>query len=90
MRRIADVTRVVDCPQFLTELCLVRELELRRNGVVRPAEHFDSRALDVVTRGELGAGTSAEGDRCRASLCDNFESMRNDMLDRSRWGVGEV
>ena len=78
---VADVTWVVNGTQLLAELSLVGELELGRDSVVSAAQHLDTSALDVVSRRELGAGSTTEGDRLCARSGNSLECVSNDVLD---------
>ena len=53
MRRIANKHRIVFSAQFLSEITLLRQLELGRDVLVHMAQHLDLRTAEIMPRKQL-------------------------------------
>jgi hypothetical protein len=76
--------------QLLSELALVDEVQVVRDGVVGLAENLDASALEVVAGSEAARRTAAESDAGGADGCDSLQGMDDGGFDGTGGGAREV
>lgn len=81
---------VILSTQLLSELTLVRQLQLGRNGVVGLGQNLHAGALQIVAWSELRCGTTTECDRGRSCCRSSLQRVQDQQLNGTRGSTREI
>ena len=73
--------RIVPSPKLAPEVALVRQIERRRQPVVRLLERLDAEPMDVLHRLELARRARAKRGALHACVPELLDDVREDILD---------
>ena len=77
VRRITDIDGIFLGAQFLSELALRGQFELRGDSVVRLGEDLDACASEVMAGHQIAHRAATERDSCRTTRGDDFQRVHD-------------